>query len=108
MGLVILSIGLLAIAAMQTTSVKGNFFSHSLMQASYTAQERLESLNLLPLESAALQPGEHNDGTVTVGDIVFNRSYAVSVNGGQVTILYTVRWNDGLNHVITFSTIRAQ
>lgn len=107
-GLVIFSIGLLAIASMQTASVKSNYFSHYLMQASYVAQDRLEFLNLLPLDSAALQAGEHNDGTITIGGVAFNRSYSVAVNGGQTAINYSVRWNDGLNHNISFSTIRSQ
>lgn len=107
-GLVIFSIGLLAIASMQTASVKGNYFSHYLMQASYVAQDRLEFLNILPLDSAALEVGEHNDGTISIGGVVFNRSYSVAASGGQKAITYSVRWNDGLNHNISFSTIRSQ
>ena len=61
-GLVFLAIGLLAIAGMQATSVRGNFFSHYLMQASYTAQDRLEFLDNLPYDSLQLQQGNHNDG----------------------------------------------
>ena len=75
MGLVLLAIGLLAIARMQITSVKGNFFSHYLTQASYVGQDRLEFLDNLPINSAQLQAGNYNDGTVTISGIVFNRSY---------------------------------
>ena len=106
--LVIFAIGLLAIAGMQMTSVKGNYFSHYLTQASYVAQDRLEFLDILPLDSAVLQPGDHNDGAVTIGGVAFNRSYLVAVNGGQATINYSVRWNDGVNRNISFSTIRSQ
>jgi type IV pilus assembly protein PilV len=42
--LVFLAIGLLAVASLQVTSVRGNFFSNNLMQATYVAQDRLESL----------------------------------------------------------------
>jgi type IV pilus modification protein PilV len=48
-GLIILSIGLLGIAGMQITSVKGNYFSNNLTQATYVAQDRLEYLKNLPI-----------------------------------------------------------
>jgi type IV pilus assembly protein PilV len=105
--IVILSIGLLAIAAMQITSVRGNFFSHYLTQASYVGQDRLEILNNSTVDSAALQQGNHNDGTKTIGQIVFNRSYTVTVNGDIRTIMYTVSWNDGVNRTISLGTIRS-
>jgi type IV pilus assembly protein PilV len=107
-GLVILAIGLLAIAGMQIVSVKGNFFSHYLTQASYAAQDRLELFDNLPIDDVQLQPGNHNDGTVTISGMVFNRTYTVNVNGDLRTISYTVSWNDGVNRNISLSTIRSQ
>ena len=108
-GLVILAIGLLAIAGMQMTSVKGNFFSHYLTQASYAAQDRLEFLDNLPYDSLQLQQGNHNDGTTTISGIAFNRSYAVVDNPNLYKIInYTVTWNDGVSRTIAFSTIRSQ
>ena len=107
-GLIILAIGLLAIAGMQITSVKGNFFSHYLTQASYVGQDRLEFLDNLPIDSPQLQAGNYNDGTVTISGIVFNRTYTVNVNGDLRTITYSVSWNDGVNRNISFSTIRSQ
>lgn len=106
-GLIILAIGLLAIAGMQMTAVRGNFFSHYLTQASYVGQDRLELLNNLPVDSAELQEGDHNDGTTTISGIAFNRSYTVVVNGDIRTITYTIRWNDGTNRTISFATIRS-
>ncbi|MGD0918168.1 MAG: prepilin-type N-terminal cleavage/methylation domain-containing protein [Thermodesulfobacteriota bacterium] len=107
-GLILLAIGLLAIAGMQITSVRGNFFSHYLTQASYVVQDRLEFLDNLPYDSAQLQAGNYNEGSTTVSGIVFNRSYTV-VNdaGGYRIINYTVTWNDGANRGIVFSTIRS-
>ena len=106
-GLTILAIGLLAIAGMQMTAVRGNFFSHYLTQASYVGQDRLELLNNLPVDSAELQAGDYNDGTTTISGIVFDRSYTVVVTGDIRTITYTVRWNDGKNRAISFATIRS-
>ena len=106
-GLVLLAIGLLAIAGMQVTSVRGNFFSHYMTQATYVGQDRLELLDNIPIDSAALQAGNHNDGTINIAGIAFNRSYIVTVNGDIRTIVYTVSWNDGVNRRISFSTIRS-
>jgi prepilin-type N-terminal cleavage/methylation domain-containing protein len=108
-GLVILAFGLLAIAGMQVTSLKGNFFSHYLTQASYASQDRLEFLDNLSYSSNELLAGNHNDGTTTISGVVFNRSYTVvdDPNGYKI-INYTVTWNDGVNRSIAFSTIRSQ
>ena len=107
-GFAILGVGLLAIAALQTTSVRGNFFSHNLMQATYIAQDRLESLRNLPFNSSQLEPGTYNDPPTTVAGIVFNRSYQVNNNpSGYKVITYTVSWNDGVDHQISFSTARS-
>lgn len=105
--LVLLAFGLLALAGMQITAVRGNFFSNHLTQASYVGQDGLETLNSLPVDSAALQEGSHSDGTVTVTGIVFNRSYTVTVDGEIRTIIYAVSWNDGVNRRISFATIRS-
>lgn len=107
-GLAILAVGILAIAALQTTSVRGNFFSHNLMQATYIAQDRLESLRNLPFNSALLDPGTYNESSTTIAGIVFNRSYQVNINpSGYKEITYTVSWNDGVDHRISFSTARS-
>ena len=108
-GLILLAIGLLAIAKMQILSIRGNFFSHYLTQASYVAQDRLEFLDNLPFGSPQLQAGNYNDGTATISGIVFNRLYTVTVDAtGYKIINYTVTWNDGLNRSIAILTIRSQ
>ena len=106
-GIVILAIGLLAIAGMQVTSIRGNFFSKNITEASYVAQDRMEFLNNLPLDAPELQPGNYNDPTQTYSGIVFNPSYSVVNIGGLRTINYVVTWNDGVARSITISTIRA-
>jgi prepilin-type N-terminal cleavage/methylation domain-containing protein len=111
---VFLAIGLLAIASLQVTSVRGNFFSNNLMQATYAAQDRLEFLKNLSLSDPSLSTGNHNDGTYKIpdSDLTFNRSYSVEYvsdpNGSYLKVNYTVRWNDGADHNISFSTIKSQ
>ena len=118
-GLVFLAIGLLAMAGLQGVSVRGNTFSNNLMQATYVAQDRLEFLETRPLppfsfdSDPLLSSGNHPDGSSTpiisgVAGVVFNRSYAVVKDPrGYKTITYTVTWNDGVGHTITFSTIKS-
>lgn len=108
-GLVILAIGLLAFVGIQISSTKGNFKSRYLTQASYIVQDGLEYLENLPISSPQLQEeGLHDDDTVTVSGIVFNRSYTVDADDDRRTIRYTVRWNDGVDRTITFTTIRSR
>lgn len=104
-GLVILSVGLLGVAGMQITAVKGNYFSKNLTQASYIGQDRLELLKNLPI--ASLDPGAYTESPVTISGQVFNRSYTVAANGNLRTITYTVSWFDGVNHTVSFQTIRS-
>ncbi len=113
-GLTFLAIGLLAIAGLQATSVRGNIFSNNLMQATYVAQDRLELIKHLPLDSPQLQAGNYQPEPITVSgsegysSVVFHPSYTIVVKGNLRTINYTVTWNDGINHNVTFSTIRSQ
>ena len=116
-GIIFLAIGLLAVAGMQATSVRGNFFSNNLMLASYVAQDRLEFLKSVPLTSAQLTLGSHNDGTTQVSSdsfksLVFNRAYTVTTvidpNGNYLKIDYVVTWNDGVSHSLPFYTFRSQ
>jgi len=107
-GLVFLAIGLLAIAGMQLTSVRGNFFSSNMTQASILAQDRLEGLRQLDFTDAGLGAGTHNDGAIP--GTVFTRQYNVSVVPGttMLNIMVTVSWRDSTDHSLSFSTVRAQ
>jgi type IV pilus assembly protein PilV len=113
--LIFLAVGLLAIASLQITSVRGNFFSNSLMQATYVAQDRLEFLRARPLPPYSfdsdpfLSVGNHPaDVNTTLSGVVFNGSYTIANDAsGYKKITYTVTWNDGVDHHITFSTIKS-
>jgi type IV pilus assembly protein PilV len=106
--LVLLAIGLLAIAGMQLTSVKGNFFSNNLTQASIMGQDRLEALRQLDINHADLNLGVHNEGAI--GGTIFFREYTVSLVPGTTmrNITVTVRWKEGSDHFVSISTMRAQ
>ena len=107
-GLVLLAIGLLAIAGMQITSVRGNFFSSNMTQASILAQDRLETLRNLQFTDPGLTVGNHNDGVIP--ETIITRDYDVSLVPGttMLNITVRVRWRDTSDHTISFSTVRSE
>lgn len=107
-GLVILAIGLLAIAGMQITSIKGGLFSNDLTQATIYAQDKLEYLKNLSYGDSNLNSGQHNDGTIS--GTIFSRQYNVVEDSGNLmkTITVTVQWTDKSNHNISLKAIRAK
>ncbi len=107
-GLIILAIGIFAIAGMQITSIRGTSFSSNMTQASVMAQDRLEFLKSLPLNDGRLNTGDYND----LPDIgIFRRSYQATrnMNPNFVRITYTVTWTEkGVPHSVSFNTIKAR
>ena len=107
-GVLVLSVGLLAIGRLQIASVRGNAFSHHMTQATYIAQDRLEFLKNLPFSDSRLLKNRYQEEKVTVAGVAFLPEYTVTEEGNLKRIQYTVSWNDGKNHSLTFSTIRSQ
>lgn len=107
-GLVLLAIGLLAIAGMQITSVRGNFYSSNMTQASILAQDRMEILKNLPYAHADLSIGNHNDGVIPGTNLT--RDYDVSLIPAttMLNITVRVRWRDTSDRSISFTTVRSQ
>jgi len=116
-GLVVLAIGILAIAGMQIVSIRANYFSGSLTQATVLAQDKIEETRNTSFEN--LINGTFTD-TKTVSGTTFTRQWTVgSVRTGEDTtntmkmITVTVTWTEavGGNNVtrnVKLSTIRAQ
>lgn len=106
--LIILSVALLGIAAMQITSIKSGDFSSHVTQATIFAQDKLEYLRNLSYKDSGLSSGQHNEGILP--GTVFSRQYHIAEDAGNSmkTITVTVQWIDRRNHTISFSTIRAK
>lgn len=66
----ILSIGLLAIAAMQTSAIKVNSSANYLTKRSTWAQDKLEELVALPYSNARLDLGGHVPETTSDGHTI--------------------------------------
>jgi type IV pilus modification protein PilV len=107
-GLIILVVGILAVAAMQITSTKSGSFSSHLTQATFLAQDKLEYLKNLPYGDANLGSGQHNEGILS--GTIFSREHHVVEDAGNSmkTITVTVQWTDRTHHSISFSTIRSK
>ena len=107
-GLVILAIGILAIAAMQITSIKSGYSSSHITQATIFAQDKLEYLKNLPFGDSDLSSGPHNEGMIP--STIFLRQYNVVEDTGNSmkTITVTVQWTDRGDHSISISTIRSK
>jgi len=107
-GLIILAIGILAVAGMQITSITGTSFSKNLTKASVIAQDRLEILKGLPLTDASFDIKDHpNDINVDI----FTGSYQAVKNPSPnyVTITYSVSWMEkSIPHNVSFTTIKGR
>jgi type IV pilus assembly protein PilV len=107
-GLVILVVGILAVAAMQISSTKGSSFSNHLTQATVFAQDKLEHLKNLSYNDSNLSSGQHNEGILS--GTIFSREYHIVEDAGNSmkTITVTVQWTDRASHSVSFSTIRSK
>ena len=108
--LVILAVGILAIAGLQIISIKGTSFSRYLSRASVLAQDSLESLKGLPITDEKFFPGPHSEPDYDDPNIgTFRRRYQAAKNPDYVTIQYTVEWEEkGISHSVSFSTIKSR
>jgi type IV pilus assembly protein PilV len=92
--LVILSVGLTALAAVQLTAIKANAFSKRMTTATLLAEAALEQLKDTPyanVQSAAAT-------TVTAANLQFTRQVTVTANSpvaNAKTVLVAVRWTEG-------------
>ncbi len=107
--LAILATGILAITGMQITSMRGNFFSDNIMQASILGQDRLEQLKTL---YPPPNPGIYDDGSIAVRGTNFSRTYVVEAHPSpdlpdSRVIRITVRWRDTSDHSVSFSTVES-
>jgi prepilin-type N-terminal cleavage/methylation domain-containing protein len=89
----ILTFGLLAVASMQLTAIRGNYNASNITEATTVAQDRLELFLSQPYNTLdegtlpqVIQDGYTIDGTVT-------RLDATNANNGQI-ITVTVAWQD--------------
>jgi type IV pilus assembly protein PilV len=106
------AVGVLAVATMQVSAIRGNRLGNEVTQAAALAQVQIESLKAADINSTVLAPGHYSDPNnpldqtgVTGG--IFTRSWDIADNSAfsrRVTV--TVRWiRGGSSHLVGLSTI---
>ena len=111
--IVVLGIGILALATLQLSSIKGNAFSQHLTEANAITQNEMERLVSLQLTDPDLTSGNHT--TTVTGGAAGSTSYAVLWNVQLDTpitntkrINLTTTWNEsGVQHSVQMSFIRS-
>jgi type IV pilus assembly protein PilV len=106
--LVVMSIGLTALAAVQISAIRGNAFSKRMTTAVSIADEKIEQLKSSPyaniLSESSIQ--------ITQSDMNFTRQVTVKDNDllpNTKTIIVTVNWSEGSkSHSVPVTTIVSQ
>ena len=91
----ILSVGILGVATMQATSIRGNAFADDITQATTWGSDRVEKLVCLQWDSALLQDSD-GDGVNGLNDIGFDNDINTQGDSDQPLIqqgVYTIQWN---------------
>jgi prepilin-type N-terminal cleavage/methylation domain-containing protein len=94
----ILSVGLLAVATMQISSIRVNDTARRMTRRATIAQDRLEYIMSLKYTHAVLTSGSHTDGEVTDGRLEsapsgYSISWNVSTGGALPPLTKLIRVN---------------
>jgi type IV pilus assembly protein PilV len=106
--LVILSIGLTALAGLQVSAIKGNTFSKRMTAAVSIANQKLEQIKDTDYANILSESSTQ----ITQSNMLFTRQVTVTNNSplaNTKTVNVTVTWSDGSNsHSVPITTIISQ
>jgi type IV pilus assembly protein PilV len=106
--LVILSVGLTALAGLQVSAIKGNTFSKRMTAAVSIANQKLEQLKDTDYANILSESSTQ----ITQSNMRFTRQVTVTNNSplaNTKTVNVTVTWSDGSNsHSVPITTIISQ
>jgi type IV pilus assembly protein PilV len=106
--LVILSIGLVALAGLQVSAIKGNTFSKRMTAAVTIANQKLEQIK----DTAYANILSESSTQITQSNMTFTRQVMVTNNtplANTKTVNVTVTWSDGSNsHSVPVTTVISQ
>lgn len=106
--LVILSIGLVALAGLQVSAIKGNAFSKRMTAAVSIANQKLEQIK----DTTYANILSESSTQITQSNMSFTRQVTVTNNSplaNTKTVNVTVTWSDGSNsHSVPITTIFSQ
>ncbi len=104
--IVILSVSLLALAALMATTTQNTSFGGHITEAVTFAQDQLEQLRVT--QWANIVTGTDTTPPVGSTGIVYTRNWNVVVNGNVRTVTITISWTDRINHTINLISAIAQ
>jgi type IV pilus assembly protein PilV len=108
MALVILTIGVLALADLQAATLKRGISSQRLISAITVAEQKIEVIKKTPYANIVAEPPTQ----VTASGMTYTRQVTVANDSPLVntkTVTVTVTWSDGSrNHTVPTATIIAQ
>ena len=105
----ILTVGILSVAAMQVSSIRGNAFAWGTSEASSVAMGQIEAMMEWPYDDARLEEGETHDGGTT-GNYEISWTVADNAVINQTkTVNVTVSWTDhGIQRSLTIPIVLGQ
>ncbi len=104
--ILILAVGMMAMALLQITAIRGGSFANQVTQASIYGQDKIEEIKNTTYASVT-----NGNDTITSGNgVTYSRTWTVTVDSpytGSKTVNLTVSWTgpQGNSHSIQFSTI---
>ena len=115
--ILILAVGMMAMALLQVTAIRGGSFANQMTQASIYGQDKIEELKNKDYTDTDLTAGNHSDMVKSGNGVTYTRSWTVtesnppnttgSVSSKMKIINLTVSWPgpQGNSHSVQFSTI---
>ena len=108
----IFSIGILAVAAMQMTSTKGNASARRMTEATALAENQIENLMQLSYDHADLNPAtnphESTQGPYTMNWNATEVDLDADGTNDSKTVDVTVNWNYGRDRSVSIQYIRPE
>ncbi len=106
--LAIMSVGLLALAGLQITALRGNALSRRMTTAVSIAEQKIEQLKDTPFANIQAE----SPTQVTVSNLNFTRQVTVTNNSpldNSMTVSVSVSWKDGATtHTVPMATVISQ
>jgi type IV pilus assembly protein PilV len=100
-GLMILSIGMLGIAAMTTTSIQTNANANHLTEAMNIGQAQMEKLKITPWGTLA----NGSNGTTSKTGVAFSNTWSITTTGNLKNVTLVTSWVDRTNtHMLELKT----
>lgn len=100
--IIILSVSLLALAALMSTTAQNTSFGGHITEAATFAQDQLERLRVTTWGDASLNDGAHiNNVAPGLSGIGYDRTWTVVTNGNVKTVTITINWTDQTAHTLS-------